>query len=259
MLTLYQFAISHYCEKVRWALAFKGIEHRVVNLIPGLHRIRASRLGLRRASLPVVAHRGRLLQGSRAILDYLDQAFPARALTPRHEPQRGEALDWETFADQQVGPHVRRLCYQSLLEHRAVAVPLLASGAPWYAVPLLHLAFAPLRRTMRAGLDLDDDHAEHSRQVLDAAVSRLADAYSQREYLVAGGFSRADLAAAALLAPLCRPAGYGLRWPPRMPPALEALGARHARRLEWVSRLYREHRDAGDGEAPGAPALPIHP
>lgn len=37
MLTLYQFPISHYCEKIRWALDFKQLKYNTVNLLPALH------------------------------------------------------------------------------------------------------------------------------------------------------------------------------------------------------------------------------
>ncbi|HKX12345.1 MAG TPA: glutathione S-transferase N-terminal domain-containing protein, partial [bacterium] len=42
---LYQFPISHYCEKARWALAFKEIPYRIVNLAPGLHFRRTRNMG----------------------------------------------------------------------------------------------------------------------------------------------------------------------------------------------------------------------
>ena len=33
-IVLYQFPISHYCEKVRWALAYKSISYQKINLLP---------------------------------------------------------------------------------------------------------------------------------------------------------------------------------------------------------------------------------
>ena len=36
---LWQFKCSHFCEKVRWALDFKRIEHRRVSLYPGWHAV----------------------------------------------------------------------------------------------------------------------------------------------------------------------------------------------------------------------------
>ena len=44
MRTLYQFPISHYCEKTRWHLDHKGLDYRVDNLFPGFHRLKSQRL-----------------------------------------------------------------------------------------------------------------------------------------------------------------------------------------------------------------------
>jgi len=37
MIKLYQFCCSHFCEKARWALEYKRLAYRPVNLVPGLH------------------------------------------------------------------------------------------------------------------------------------------------------------------------------------------------------------------------------
>ena len=37
---LYQFPISHYCEKSRWQLDHKGLPYVTRNLLPGPHRLR---------------------------------------------------------------------------------------------------------------------------------------------------------------------------------------------------------------------------
>ena len=38
MRTLYQFPLSHYCEKARWLLDHKELDFVAQNLIPGVHR-----------------------------------------------------------------------------------------------------------------------------------------------------------------------------------------------------------------------------
>ena len=38
MRTLYQFPLSHFCEKARWLLDYKELDFVAHNLIPGVHR-----------------------------------------------------------------------------------------------------------------------------------------------------------------------------------------------------------------------------
>ena len=53
MIKLYQFPISHYCEKIRWALEYKGLEYRKVNLLPGFHIKTTTKL-VGKSSVPVL-------------------------------------------------------------------------------------------------------------------------------------------------------------------------------------------------------------
>jgi len=84
MLTLYQFPISHYCEKIRWALEYKNINYRKVNLLPGLHAKKAEKLSSK-SSLPILVHGKVIKRESSEIISYLDQAFPEISLTPEDQ------------------------------------------------------------------------------------------------------------------------------------------------------------------------------
>ncbi len=53
MRILYQFPISHYCEKTRWQLEHKGLDYRTRNLLPGPHRLRTQWLA-RINTLPIL-------------------------------------------------------------------------------------------------------------------------------------------------------------------------------------------------------------
>ena len=63
-LKLYQFAISHYCEKIRWALDYKGLNHVTVSLLPGQHVKTVRKLTGKASSVPVLDHDGQIVQGS---------------------------------------------------------------------------------------------------------------------------------------------------------------------------------------------------
>lgn len=241
MLILYQLAISHYCEKIRWALDYKQLPHRTVSLLPGLHIRAMKRKGLA-SSLPVVEHDGTLVQGSSDIIDYLDETFPDRPLTPRDAELAAAARAWEKFADDDIGPHVRRLCYYSLLQERDLVIPLLAHDGPWYGRFLLKRMFPKLRSLMSEAMQINAEGAAASEQALETAITQLQVQLRDRQFIVDDEFTRADLAAAALLAPLRRPAKYGVAWPQSLPEPLQAVADRYADRLAWVDRMYERYR-----------------
>ncbi len=241
MLTLYQFAISHYCEKARWALAHKRLEHELRNLLPGPHVAQLKKLAPK-SSTPLLVHDETTVQGSGEIISYLDRTFPERPLTPADEAEAREALEWERYLDEEIGVHVRRCAYHTLLEHPSIVVPFFTKDGPWYGPLLYKLIFPTVRERMRGFMDINAETSAESRRHLEAATDRLFTHLEGRSFIVGDRFTRADLTAAALLAPVYRPAKYGLEWPAEMPPEIEELVSTLDRGAAWVSRTYAEHR-----------------
>ncbi len=239
-LKLYQFAISHYCEKARWALEHKQLDYQVINLLPGMHVKTVKKIAAR-SMVPVLTHGEQIVQGSTEIISYLDQTFKPSPLTPTQDHERRETEYWEALADKQIGPHVRRVCYHILLEHRKAVVPRLAEGGPWYGKILLSRVFPKLRERMQVILKINEETVKESFAQIDNAIDMISKRLEQRKYLATDSFSRADLAVAALLGPLCRPQqfekpGYV------MPQAFAALRQRYTERLPWVGQIYLQHR-----------------
>lgn len=79
---LFHFRVSHYNEKVRWALDFKRWPHLRVRLTPGFH-IPRIRLLTGQSKVPVLVLDGRALHGSGAILETIEKARPDPPLFPR--------------------------------------------------------------------------------------------------------------------------------------------------------------------------------
>ena len=241
-LVLHQFAVSHFCEKVRWALDFKGLAWRANTLVPGPHARVARRLSGQR-SVPVLSvGEGRALADSTAIIDALETSHPTPSLTPAEPALAAEARAWEERLDEGLGTAVRRLCYATLLDHRDVLLPLLTHGAPWYGRPMLRLAWPKLAPTMRRGFGIDAASVARARGDIEAALHELAEARGASAYLVGERFTRADLTAAALLAPLTREPLYPVAWPDPLPEPLRGDCERLAPELAWVSATYAAHR-----------------
>ena len=240
-IVLHQFPISHYCEKVRWALDYKGLEYRSKNHLPGLH-FKKMKAVVPFSSVPVLEHDGHYVQGSASIISYLDTQFPDHVLTPQTPEGREDALGWETFCDDNIGPHVRRYCYHTLLDHPDLVIPFFAQGGPFWGRTFLRVIFPKLQGVMRKAMQIREPHVSESRVALEQAIQTLVQAYQGRTYLVGEQFSQADLAAASLLAPLFMPPAYGLAWPSSMPEPLQTWVNSQAEHLEPFRRLYDEKR-----------------
>ncbi|MFN2360186.1 MAG: glutathione S-transferase family protein [Marinobacter sp.] len=243
-IKLYQFAISHYCEKVRWALAYKGLEYEAINLLPGQHVKTIRKLTGRESSVPVLDHDGHRVQGSNEIIDYLDETFPDNPLTPADPQIRETAMAWEQRLDDELGPAVRCYSYHHFLQRPKVVVPMLAAGTPFYNRILLKLAFSRVDEIMRKWMKINEKTAERSRETMEAYLTELAEAYRQRPYLAGDSFSRADLAAAALFAPMFQPSQYPVPWPKpaKIPRDIKAWLDEWQPQIQTLEHVYTANR-----------------
>ena len=243
MTTLYQFRFSHYCEKARWALDYKGIVFDTRNLLPGLH-IRTAKKLADDSCLPILVDQGSVIQDSTAIIDYLDRTYPQKPLTPSDPKQARRALDWEEFADEKIGVPLRLWFYFHTLSDRRRARDFLLQGSPWYGYVLFPLVFSRVRSAMCASMNIHAVSAEQAKQQFVAALDRLDQVVATQRFLVGDRFSRADLSVCALLAPYCASGKTEQETERAYPPAVYALRMQHKERpfFEWVQENYRSMR-----------------
>lgn len=242
-MILYQFAISHYCEKARWALDYKNLSYQVINLLPGPHLFTTKRL-TGQTSVPVLNHNGKNIHDSTAILSYLDEITPEKSLTPQAETLRKEALELEDYLDQEIGIHLRRFFYHTYLENRKEVTSFILHNGPRYG-PLLYAFIFPLiKKVMKKGMRINKESAARSEKRLTNGLHKLNKILSQNQFLVGNKFSRADLTAAALLAPLCAPQKHPFPWPATLLEPLESFKKAHSKEpfFKWVLKMYAEYR-----------------
>lgn len=238
---LYQFPISHYCEKIRWALDYKGLEYQAKNLFPGLH-LRTTKKMAPKTYVPILMDQGEQVQNSHVILNYLDEQYPEKLLSPKDSSLLEKALEWEKYCDIEIGVHVRRFGYHYLLSEPKTVIPFFTQGGPWWGPIFFKIFFSKLEPIMRKVMSIDEAGAKKSEEKIQQAIDKLHAEYEQREFLVGEQFGRADLAAASLLAPLIMPQGYGLDWPDTMPEELQAFVTKNEAKLEKFRQLYRDYR-----------------
>src|SRR5690242_6430023 len=102
---LWHVPLSHYNEKVRWALDYKRIAHRRQVLGPN-YLFRAWR-ATGSGTLPILWLDGRAIGDSTRIIAALEERYPEPPLYPPDAAARGRALELEDYFDERLGPALR--------------------------------------------------------------------------------------------------------------------------------------------------------
>jgi glutathione S-transferase len=95
---------------------------------------------------------------------------------------------------------------------------------------------------MRQLIKINEETAKISRQHLGTAIDKIHLHLRNKEFLVGDQFYRADLAAASLLSPLCKPEKYGLNWSSNYPGQLQELIDEFREKITWADEIYRNYR-----------------
>ncbi|MCP4002777.1 MAG: glutathione S-transferase family protein [bacterium] len=241
---LHQFPSSHFNEKARWALDFKGIEHKRIPHLPGPHALAIRRLSGQTAT-PVLDLNSKVIAGSAQIIAELERFKPEPALYPEDPVLRERALEIQRWFDSEIGPQVRCAVFSVLLED----------------LGYLHATFAyphgALKRTIyRAMLPLVKPVIAKANGVtgpaaVDAAFAGTTRGFdfvaaesAQTGYLVGDRFSIADLTAASLLAPAILAPHPDMAKREPVPAEISAFVARWKDHpgAQWVHQQYRTHR-----------------
>src|SRR3954447_4884305 len=120
---LWHLQISHYNEKVRWALDYKKIPHVRRAMMPGIHQLKARQVaGI--VTSPVMEIDGQGIGDSSVILQAIEERWPEPQLIPTDAAERERALELEDWFDEELGPHIRRAVYQELLQYPDAVIPL---------------------------------------------------------------------------------------------------------------------------------------
>ena len=253
-VTVWHIAISHYSEKVRWALAYKSVPHRRRSPMPGLHMLLAAWLTRGRAiTLPIARIDEHTIADSSAIIQALERRFPDPPLLPAEEGARLRALGLEDWFDRNLGPYIRRFVFHEL-RHDPRRMEAIVRGAAPDLAARLGPALVPFSNSLtglRYGAAVARA-ADRAREKVLVALERLESELGGEQYLAGGRFTVADLTAASLLYPLVLPpeAETVIQ---EMPPSLQAFraGLRDRPGFRWVQEMFRRHRRAGAGAMAG--------
>jgi glutathione S-transferase len=247
--TLFQLDISHYSEKVRWALDRKQVPHVRRSPLPGTHiPISFALTRGQSVMMPLLKLDGRTIVDSTAILAALEQRYPDPPLYPTDPAERQRALELEDFFDEELGPHARLLPFHELTNEPEIFAEVAAAAVPGPLgnakgpIGLYARTYTGLRFGVR-----DLAAADRARAKIVAAFDRLEqelEANGNGEFLVGERFGVADLTAASLFYPIVGPDKGPLPANIPTPPALERFRAELSERpgYVWVEEAFRRHR-----------------
>ncbi len=196
-MNLLQIPFSHNCIKVRKALVFKGVPHTTEDISP-MNRTRvrsASGQGL----VPVLLDGPRAVCDSTAILMYVEARHPSPPLLPSSPKERIECMVLEDWVDAAFMALTRRLAYWKALATPGALEDLFLPGVSGLKRRVVGaIARRAVRRRFRISETQNRRDMSEIRRVTTLAVDRLG----AGRFLVGDALSVADLALAALTAPL---------------------------------------------------------
>lgn len=240
---LWQFRMSHYNEKARWALDYKGIAHERRSLLAGLH-LPVVLLRTGQKKVPVLILDGKAIPDSTRIIEALEGLKPDPPLYPKDPADRRRALELEEWFDEELGPHLRRAVFFGLLTDPDYAANLLSVGSSQRSRRIYRALFPATRAVMKVDMGINPESAARSREKTAAALDRIAAERQPSGYLVGDHFSVADLTAAALCAPLVIPPEFPYPFPTPLPESAARWRENLARHpaFAWTFDIYRRHR-----------------
>jgi glutathione S-transferase len=236
--------VSHYCEKIRWALIRSQIPFVEDRHMPPFHQFSTNRVGGK--SVPVLVTDTQVLTDSADILKYIDEISPpALKLYPVDAIERQQVEDLVRTFDLMLATAVRQWAYFHIINDRSIMQPLFCQGTPWYERVLFPIVFKKIPAKVQEGYNINPASAAIAHQtitdIFETVNKLLADG---RNYLVGDRFSAADLAFATLAAPIVSPIGYSIKLPELsdlpIPMATGISEFRSTPAGKFIIRLYKE-------------------
>jgi glutathione S-transferase len=238
---LFQFTGSHFNEKARWGLDWKGVPHERISLMPGPHMRTVKKL-TGGTETPVLREDGQVIGGSTAILEHLERRFPDSPLVPADASERERAMTIVRRFDAEVGPAVRLAKFFEVME-ADYALGTFGRDQSTLARAAYRAAFPMISRIMMSSMQINAKNAERAREVTREAFDFVAKEPGPSGYMVGDTFTIADLTCASLLMPAVAVHEWGGPEDAKTEKnrAWLARWADHPG-AEWVRETYRRHR-----------------
>lgn len=247
MLELYQFELSHYCEKIRLILDYKGLPYRKIEVTPGIGQLDLYRLSGQR-QVPVLKDGAEIIADSTAIAEYLDKTYPDKPIIPTDPKLKGLCLLIEQWADESIGLNARKCLVGALGQDQAFRTAVLPAGTPEFLKTLVGSVPGELFGVLGLGVGMiGPDALKAAKDSMKRDLASLCFLLMGQPYLVTDQPTLADFAVAGLTMYVKFPAGDFLD----IPTLLKGKGVSGIADIgtfepffEWRDRLYADYRKA---------------
>ncbi|MFB2922400.1 MULTISPECIES: glutathione S-transferase family protein [Aerosakkonema] len=244
MLELYQFEMSHYSEKVRLILDYKGLTYRKIEVTPGIGQLELFRMSGQR-QVPVLKDGNEIVVDSTAIAKYLDRKYPEKPIIPVNPEQRGQCLLIEEWADESIGLKARKALFGALSQNQSFRTSVLPPTTPDFVKLLVGAVPGDFFNLLGSGIGFGPDVVKSSQEDLKQDLEAVSLLLLNKPYLVTDYPTLADFAVAGLSMYIKIPEGPYLEIPETLKgkgvPGL-ADSAAYETFFNWRDRLYAQYR-----------------
>lgn len=247
MRTLYQFPLSHFCEKARWLLDYKELDFIAQNRMPGVHRAFAQ-LKTGQNNLPILKDGERWIANSTQIALYLDATYPEHRLLSTDIHLREKILEIDQICND-LGTHVRRwgLAVTLAISDEPIEIMI---GEKGYLRRFEKFSKPLLKSLVAKNYQLDEVKVAESKEALDQIIDDLNVRLIENgcRYMVGTRLGLADISVCSMLAPLLEL--EGTPWENEFHEAQSEEFTHYKNKLldlplgQYVQRIYATERNA---------------
>jgi glutathione S-transferase len=197
--------VSHYCEKVRWALTRMKFNFVEKAHTPPFHLLATVSIGGK--TTPILVSEEGIFKDSTDILKYLDSIAPASAKLYPVEPElRQQVEELSNLFDTHLGVAIRRWGYSYVKDDYQSLKRAWCQNVPLIERSLFPLTFPIMQKILSRKFDLTPESSVEAYEQIKIIFNKVSELLADgRTYLVGDKFSAADLTFAALAAPAIYP------------------------------------------------------
>lgn len=258
MLELYQFELSHYAEKVRLMLDYKGLAYRKIEVTPGIGQLELFRLSGQR-QVPVLKDGSEVIADSTAIAEYLDRKYPDRPIIPADSKQRGLCLLMEQWADESIGLNARKVMLGALGQDQSFRKAFLPATTPDLLRGLVGSVPNEIFSVLGLGVGLGPEALKTAQDAMKRDLASLCFILLDQPYLLGDSPTMADFAVAGLTMYVKFPSGAYLDIPENLKgkgvPGIADIGTFEPF-FKWRDRLYADYRKSSISTTPSSSSAP---